>query len=99
MAGGLGNLELLAVANLIESGPVGSQVALARRISQTKRQRIHSQRFAQLVDQALHGKGRLRCARRAKRLRLGLVDDDVVAVHPEVAEPVGREATVGPAAH
>ena len=47
----------------------------------------------------LHGERRLRRARRAKRLRLGLVDDHVVAVHPEILKPVGRKAAIGPAAH
>ena len=74
------------IADGMEARSVHSQVAFLGSVQAAEIQRVHIEFFADLVDQGVDGKLGLRRAGRTIGVRLGLVDDDVVAVHAEVLD-------------
>ena len=74
-----------------EDGAVGAPCALLGGVHQPQVDRVDPGLPGQLVDDLLCGEGRVGRSGSAVRRGLGLVDDDVEAVHDRVGEVVRRE--------
>ena len=99
MVGGFGGVDGLDVADGVEARAVDSQVAFLGGVEATELQWIHVELGADLVDQGVDGELGLGSAGGAIGVRLGLVDDDVVAVDAEVLDVERADAAEAAGAH
>ena len=78
---------------------VGHPVPFLNSVSQPELHRVHAQLLRQLVHNTLHSKRGRRLPGRPVALHLLGIGDDVVPVHLEILDLVGREAVLHTRAH
>ncbi len=91
MVAGLGGFQRFDEADPRIGRPIDAARPLLGRVLQPELDRVDLQLLGQLVDHRLAGERRLRGAGRPIGLRLGLVDQHVVAVDPGVGQLVAAE--------